>query len=82
MHILLMLGVVVIMMRGFQEDDENYRCDVQELVLKLQENPKGTVAATMAHLFCAAAANAESAYRGFPGPNARCNENEFHMTSA
>lgn len=69
-----MLGVVVIMMRGFQEDDEDSTCDFHEFVLKLQERPKGSVAATMAHLFCAAAANAESAYKGFPGPNARCIE--------
>ena len=71
-----MLGVVVIMMRGFQEDDEDSTCDFHELVLKLQVYPKESVAATMAHLFCAAAANTESEYKGFPGPNARCEKNE------
>jgi hypothetical protein len=28
------------------------------------------------HLFCAAAANIESEYKGFPGPNARCEKDE------
>jgi hypothetical protein len=32
------------------------------------------IVARTVHLFWAAAANAESAYRGLPGPNARCTE--------